>query len=200
MDIQKIENLAHEHMANRRTDPNREPGFILQHGYRTAQIALHLAEQVNAKIHKDILYAGGLLHDIGKGAEPHNETGALFVGEILKRICQGEELNQICAIVYCHNQRQQPNEYAPEIKLVQDADYLDHVGPMGSWLGIYRIGTRNETIMDALRFFHSEERAHFLALMRNGLNYDISVAIYDQRLDFEARFFQELEHVQQQGL
>ncbi len=80
MDIEKIDQIAHENMAQRRPDPNREPGFILHHGRRTAQIALRLAEQINVNMHRDILYTGALFHDVGKGTEPHNETGRVSCG------------------------------------------------------------------------------------------------------------------------
>ncbi len=115
-------------------------------------------------------------------------------------ICQVEELNRICEIVSQHNQRDKSKDYTPEIKLVQDADCLDHVGPLGPWLAFYWSGIHAETINDALRFFHSDERTRCLARMRQDLNFDISVSIFDQRVEFEARFFYEFERIHQQGL
>ena len=200
MDIKKIDQIAQESMAHRRPDKNREPGFILHHGRRTAQIALYLAEKIEVTAPRDILYTGALFHDVGKGTEPHDEFGARIVRDKLFEICQEDELNRICEIVRQHNQRGKSAVYAPEIKLVQDADYLDHVGPLGPWLAFYRSGIHAETINSVLSFVHSDERANFLALMRKGLNYDISVNIFDQRVDFEERFFDEFERVQRQGL
>jgi uncharacterized protein len=200
MDIPKIDHIAFENMAHSRPDKNREPGFILHHGRRTAQIALFLAEQININVPRDILYTGALFHDVGKGTEPHHKIGARIVQDLLSDLCSEDELNRICEIVRLHHQRGKSNIYAPEIKLVQDADYLDHVGPLGPWLAFYRSGIHAETIQSVLSFVHSDERAGFLSLMRKGLNYDISVNIFDQRVDFEERFFDEFERVQREGL
>jgi uncharacterized protein len=200
VDIAKIDQIACEHMADSRPNPDREPGFILHHCRRTALITLRMAEQINVNVHRDILYTGALFHDVGKGTEPHNETGAHLVRDLLCRICQEDELDRICEIVRLHNQRGKSNDYAPEIKVVQDADYLDHVGLLGVWIALYCHGTRAETIDDALRYFHGDERASALAYMRMGLNFDLSVRIFDQRVDDEARFFNEFERVHQQGI
>jgi uncharacterized protein len=79
MDIERINQIAYESMAHRKTHQGREPGFILYHGRRTAQIALRLAAQINGAVDRNILYTGALFHDIGKGTEPHNEAGARIV-------------------------------------------------------------------------------------------------------------------------
>jgi len=200
MHIAKIDQIACEQMAQRRPDPDREPGFILNHCRRTALIALRLAEQINLQVPRDILYAGALFHDVGKGTEPHNETGAQMARELLRDICRGDELDRICEIVRQHNQRGKSNDFTPEIKLVQDADYLDHAGPLGVWIALYYHGTHAETIEAALRYFHGDERAGALAMMRKRLNYALSVRIFDQRVDWEERFFTEFERVHQQGL
>jgi uncharacterized protein len=200
MDIAKLDQIACEHMAHRRPDPDREPGFILHHGRRSALLALRLAEQINLPVQRDILYAGALFHDVGKGTEPHNETGAQIARELLRDNCREDELDRICEIVRQHNQRGKSNDFTPEIKLVQDADYLDHDGPLGVWIALYYHSTHAETIDDALRFFHGDERARALALMRTRLNFDLSVRIFDQRVAWEDNFFIELERVHRQGL
>jgi uncharacterized protein len=187
-------------MVYLRPDPAREPGFVFYHGRRTAQIALKLAGQIDAQVDRDILYAGALFHDVGKGSNPHNEVGAHMVRDLLGGVCQPEELERICQIVREHNQRRQPNAYAPETRLVQDADLLDHVGPIGPWLTFYWNATHGETIDDALCFFHSEENAHLQESTRNALNLDISVRIFDQRIAFERQFFAALERAHTEGL
>lgn len=72
--------------------------------------------------------------------------------------------------------------------LVQDADYLDHVGPLGIWLALYYHGARAETIADALSFSRGDERAEAIARIRKSLNFDISVSILDQRVGCEENF------------
>ena len=192
--------IAYENMAHQRPDRNREPGFIFYHGRRTAHIALKLADQIEADVNRKILYIGALFHDIGKGFEPHNEVGALIVRDLLSGICELEELDRICKIVLEHNQRKKPNQYVFETRIVQDADLLDHVGPIGSWLAFYWSAIHEETIDDALRYFHSEENLRYQTRWRNALNFDISVNIFDQRLEFERKFFAELGRVHKEGL
>lgn len=200
MDLQKINQIAFENMAQRRPDPDREPGFIYHHGRRTALLALRLAEQLNIPVQRDILYAAALFHDVGKGNESHNEAGARLTRELLRGACTDDELEQICEIVRQHNQRGKSPDFSPEIKLEQDADFLDHSGALGVWLTLFYTGAHAETIDEALQFFHGEERANALAMMRRGLNYDLSVRIFDQRVALEERYFDELERVHQEGL
>ncbi len=200
MDLNKIDQIAFDNMALRHPDPDREPGFIYHHGRRTAQLALRLADQLKADVQSDILYTGALFHDVGKGDEFHNEAGAIVARDLLSGLCQDQELDRICEIVRLHNQRGKSPDYTPEIKLVQDADFLDHVGALGVWLAQYYQATHVETIDDVLRFYHGEERASAIAMMRQRLNYDLSIRIFDQRIDFENRYFLELERVHLQGL
>lgn len=88
----------------------------------------------------------------------------------------------------------------PETRLVQDADVLDHTGPMEVWLGFWWDATHEMTIDDRLQYYHSEEHSRYRTAMRNALNFDVSIGIYEQRLEFERAFFAELERVSRGGL
>lgn len=199
MDLERIERIAHENMAQRKTHEAREPGYALYHGRRTAQIALELADLTDNTIDHDLLYVGALFHDIGRGADPHNEVGARMVRDLLDGVCEPEELDAIADLVLKHCQRLHP-EYGLEVKLLQDADLLDRIGPIAVWRSFYWSATYGEKIEDALQAYHSEDRARSRSWMRNALNYPVSVHIFDERKAFEDAYYSALERVHRQGL
>ena len=204
MDMDRIVHVAHDSMAGRRTDEAREPGYVLDHGRRTASIALKLADtladsEVTAA-DRDVLHAAALFHDIGKGNDYHNLVGARIVLDLLDGLCTPEEIRRICRMVLDHPRRMKPNEYDLATRILQDADILDHVGAVGVWRKFYRKATHGETIDDALRDHRSEEHVRHQRWMRGALNLDVSVDVFDQRLELEKAFFQELAREQRGGL
>jgi uncharacterized protein len=120
--------------------------------------------------------------------------------DLLSGICQPEEVKGICEIILQHAQRERANECTVETRIVQDADLLDHVAPIGLWLAFYWIATHGERIDDLLRYLHSEESSRHLTWMRNALNFDISVDIFDQRAEHGRQFFADSGRVQREGL
>jgi uncharacterized protein len=151
-------------------------------------------------VNRDILYTAALFHDIGKGTEPHNEVGARATRDLLGDICQPEELDRICLVILRHNQKQSTDTYEPATRLVQDADVLDHIGPIEVWLGFWWDATHGMTIDDRLRYYHSQENSRRQAVMRSALNFDIWIGIYERRLKSERAFFVELDRVHRGGL
>ena len=200
MDVEKITQRAKDNMASRRSRATREPGAIFDHGRRTAQIAMKLQDRLDATVDRDILFTGALLHDIGKGREPHNEIGANIVAELFEDLCEPDELESVCEIIRDHNQRLRSGECSMAARIVQDADILDKVGPISPWLAFYWSATRDRTIDDTLAYLHSDENERYHTRMRNLLNFDVSTGIFDQRARFENEFFAEFERVQREGL
>ena len=204
MDMDRIEGIAHDSMAGRRSDVGREPGYVLDHGRRTASIALKLADTLadsqETAVDREVLHVAALFHDIGKGHEYHNQVGARMVRNLLNGLCTPGEIRRICHAILEHPQRVKPNDYGLATRILQDADILDHVGAVGVWRKFYRRATTGETIDDALRGFHSEEHARHELWMRGSLNLDVSVDVFDQRLELEKAFFQELAREQRGGL
>ncbi len=199
MDTAKITQIAHSSMAHRKTHVAREQGFIFHHGRRTAQIALGLADRLDCILNRDILYAAGLFHDIGKGEHPHSQAGMRITRELLGGILPSDELDRVCEIISCHSDRKRPNDYSLELQIVQDADVLDHVGPMNPWLSFYWSALHQLTIDDTLAYLggeHLRERA----VMRNVLNLDVSIRLFDERIEFESKFYAEFARVHRDGL
>jgi uncharacterized protein len=200
MDRNQIEQLARTHMLERKDHAAREPGWLFYHGLRTAGIAEELCRFMKMDIDRDVLFAGALFHDIGKGSEQHSVKGAEITRSLLVDHCSGEDLARICEIVQLHNQRNGSAGHSPEVRVVQDADLLDHVGPMGPWLAFYWSGTHGENIQDHLGFMTGEENARHRSRMREGLNFAASVALYDERVRWEDGFFETFRKVYFEGV
>jgi uncharacterized protein len=200
MKIEKVEQAACECMVGRQESKDREPGWLYHHGRRVARIALRLADEIGAAVDRDVMYAGALFHDVGKGAEPHNEIGATITRETLKELCTPSELEAIGDVIRNHNQRQLSDQFCDAVKIVQDADVLDHVGSIGPWLAFYWSGVHNETFDEHVHFIEGEENATTQARMKAGLNYEVSRRLFEDRLAFENRFFAEVRRVYLEGI
>jgi uncharacterized protein len=200
MDLTRVKQIAEEALAKRQGHAAREPDWLLHHGRRTARLALWLCDQVQAEVDRDTLYMGALLHDVAKGNEPHNETGAAMTSTLLADHCTQSELAEIRELIRCHSLRGQPDDLSLAAKIVQDADILDHVGAIDVWLAFYWSGAQHETVADHMRFIHGEENARYRGKMRVLLNFAVAQRLYDERIAFEDTFFAQFHRVYQQGL
>ena len=184
MDIQRIEEIAQTEMIGIRSD-TREPGWILYHGQRTGKIAVFLAKKLNCEINRDVLYTAGLFHDIGKGKGSHNEVGSHLTRHLLYGIVTSSELDKICDVILYHNQRKKSDSFSNNVKLVQDADLIDHVGLIDVWMALYWRGHHGESIHDHIAYYKGEECRKWRDYMRSHLNYDASLQIFEQRIQLE---------------
>lgn len=200
MNLKKITRIAQKAMGNRAAPPTREPGWIYHHGLRTAKIALWLNEQLLTDADPDILYVGGLFHDVGKDLEPHNQTGAAMVRQLLKKECTKQELKDIARIVRYHNQRRRTHDYPHSVTIVQDADSLDHMGAIDVWMAFYWSGVHRETFRDHMKYFQGAKNARWRKSLREGLNYDVSVQEFDRRVAHEDAFFDHFRRIYQEGI
>ncbi|MBN2257453.1 MAG: HD domain-containing protein [Anaerolineaceae bacterium] len=200
MNMEKIEQIARDCMRNRQEQQYREPGWLYHHGHRVARIALRLADELDLAVDRDVMVAGALFHDIGKGSEPHNEVGASITRKALTNACMPDELDAICDIIRSHNQRGLSDQYSDAVKIVQDADEVDHVGPIALWMSFYWSGMHNETFDDHVHFIEGAENANTQKLMRGRLNYDVSRRIFDERIAYEKQFFSEFKRIYLEGI
>ena len=184
MDIQRIEEIAQAEMIGIRSD-TREPGWILYHGQRTGKIAVFLAKKLNCEINRDVLYTAGLFHYIGKGKGSHNEMGSHLTRHLLHGIVTSSELDKICDVILYHNQRKKSDSFSDYVKLVQDADLIDHVGLIDVWMAFYWNGHHGESIHDHIAYYKGEECRKWRDYMRSHLNYDASLQIFEQRIQLE---------------
>lgn len=79
MDTKLLQEIAFKKMGKLKAHLQREPGHIYYHGLRVAKLSLNLRKMLFSETTEfdDIIYVGALFHDIGKGIEPHEETGLL---------------------------------------------------------------------------------------------------------------------------
>ncbi len=200
MDIEAVLEFADKAMSTRRSHPERETGFLADHGRRVAEIAMELCKHAAPGIPTDVVYAGALLHDLGKGHEPHHLTGMTRARKELKGICEPQEIDLICDMIENHNNRHRPNSCSVAAQIVQDSDVLDHAGPMGIWLALHYSAHHDINIDDTLEHQFSAKRQAFHAALGTALNFDISRDMLAERVQVERTFFTSLQAAQRGAL
>jgi uncharacterized protein len=197
MDLEVIREKAWQSMGTRHSHPDREPGYAFFHGQRVAKIAVQLRKLVfpDEEQYDDVLVVGSWFHDVGKGIEPHWEYGALICREILADLCPADKLEKIVEIVGSNTLRK-AREYPFYVKLVQDADILDHYGSQEIWLRFWHCAYRRESVDYALQFQRDSYMSH-VKKVRALLNFSQSAEFFDEKdqfiRDFMERFAKEAE-------
>jgi uncharacterized protein len=116
-----------------------DPVHGLGHILRVLALAERMGEELGADL--EVLQAAALLHDAsgahpGEGADrqSHEQTSALFAGEVLKK--EGWEQTRIDAVQHCiraHRFRGNESPETLEAKILFDADKLDVMGAFGAY-------------------------------------------------------------------
>ncbi len=194
MDTKLLQEIAYKKMGKVRAHLEREPGHIYYHGLRVAKLSINLRKLIFPVEFDfdDVIYAGALFHDIGKGIEPHAETGYAVVKHILQEYCESNELSNVSEIVRYHCKRVFPNDYPFWIRIVQDADILDHMGTTEIWLNFLYTAYEDRSIDRSLEWYRGDEVKRNLEKMRNMLNYNESKEIWDEKVKFVDLFVNRL--------
>ena len=192
MHVERAIDIAGDAMGSRKTQAERETGFIFHHGLRVSQLSLHLADAIDEPIEvsRDVLRIGGLFHDVGKGAPAHQDVGAKRVRELLSDVCAPEELAQVSRLVAMHNRRNTVGCSVAE-RIVQDADVLDHFGTMSVWMAFHWNAAHEDPPQEWIAYYQGEKNQQYLASARASLNFAASVEAMDRRLAIESRFLDE---------
>lgn len=199
MDLRQIDAIARQTMDGRVSHATREPGWLYYHGRRTGKLALWLADRLDYDVDRTLLYVGALFHDIGKGEPNHAERGAAIAAAHLAPHCLPDELATICELVRHHDRRGNPDATHP-VRMLQDADILDHVGPLGTWLAFYWSGARQESVEDHRSFIEGAQNQRYRSSMRAKLNYDVARDEFDRRIAYEDAFFTAFHRVYTEGV
>lgn len=189
MDFKVLEEIAFKMMGRRKAHIDREKGFIYYHGLRVSKIAFNLRKIIlkEDSSYDDIIRAACLFHDVAKGIEPHGQYGSLLIKDILKDHCSEYEINEIANLIYNHSLRKKSNDYSDYIKIVQDADMLDHFGSIEIWMNFLYHAHKDKPIFNSLEFYASQYKLE-TDKCRELLNYDISREIFDEKVSFVISF------------
>lgn len=140
MNLEYIRELAAEQMMNRRSHPSVEWGNKYYHGQRVARMVIELRKELfpDCSDQDEVLIVAAWFHDIANDrSDPtidHQEVGAVMTRSILKDVCLPDELDRICELIQYHDTRYPDNKGMSDwVKLLQDADLLDHLGIFDIW-------------------------------------------------------------------
>lgn len=188
MDFERLEALAFQAMGKRKSHLEREIGHVYYHGRRVANSVILLRKQLfpDDASHDEILRCAGLFHDVGKGIEPHARTGASLARELLVQELTAQELDEVCKIISVHDDRHPESDlHSQWVKLLQDADHLDHFGSQGLWLSFtYRAYVGQKDMMGLPAFYESEWEDS-IPRTRAHLNFERSKEIFDEKIEYE---------------
>ncbi len=202
IDRARIDQIARAQLAERRTHRGRETGYVYHHGLRVAGLCDALREAIDqpVEVHPDVLWAGGLLHDLGKGAEPHHEIGARRARELLAGVCDASDVEAVAELIAHHNARGRPGEHTVARRIVQDADLLDHFGAQYVWLNFGYGARHDRTGRESSDFYRHELDDGYFTACRSSLNFDASREQFDRRAEFVAAFFERFDLEQRGGM
>jgi len=188
MNLDKIKEIAFKQMGNRKAHANREIGFLYYHGERVANLAIALRKMISDdSSHDDAMRIAAWFHDIAKGLESHSRYSAVLAEDILKDYCEPEVLAEIVEMIKYHPHRKKENTYPDYVKIIQDADVLDHCGTIEIWLNFNYYAHEGKGIGESLDFYKNDFKLH-VAKMRELLNYEVSKRIFDDKTDFVLSF------------
>lgn len=196
MDFERLEALAEKAMGHRKSHREREIGHVYFHGKRVANSVLLLREKLfpGDSSHDETLRCAGLFHDLGKGIEPHDRTGALLARELLREELTALELEEVCGLILAHDNRRPGSDvHSPWEKLLQDADLLDHFGTQGVWLSFTYYAYMGQKGMGELPGFYETEWEEAVSRNRAALNFEISREIYDEKIEYERSVIRRLK-------
>lgn len=202
MDIKLLQEIAYKKMGKIKAHIERERGHIYYHGLRTAKLALNIRKRLLPfdLQRDDMIYTGALFHDIGKGIEPHAETGYAIVKHLLLDYLNPEEMKVVSEIVRLHCERVFPNDYPHWVRIVQDADILDHMGTTEIWMNFLYSAHQEKSIDRSIEWYESLECKKNMNFLRSLLNYDLSKEIWDEKVSFVDSFIQRLKLESEGGI
>ena len=185
MNLEAIKALSYAELGERKIYPHQEVGIKYDHCMRVAALAVNLRKMIFPEdtTHDELLLAVGYLHDIKNGEPEHAQRGADRARELLEGTdyCTPEEMEEICAIIGIHDQREPDTDrHSRYAKLQQDADIIDHKGVIELFAATLwqanNGGNFESTANSILKNPHTEGD-------RNWLNFEQSKKVYDERVE-----------------
>ena len=191
MNFSHLDDIAKKLMLDRRSHVEREIGHVYHHGKRVMNSIVELRSRItDDAFHDELLKAAALFHDCGKGIDPHDVSGPALIGEFLSGELSSAEIQEVQRLVHHHDKRGCADDDI-WIKLLQDADMLDHFGTMDVWLNFLYAAYHNEPLEEAMRYMREEYPSYCIGY-RNQLNFDESKRIFDEKAAFTRSFYDRL--------
>ncbi|HBL84385.1 MAG: hypothetical protein A2Y17_04840 [Clostridiales bacterium GWF2_38_85] len=190
MELDKIKLIAAEQMKDKRSHSWKERGNKYYHGERVAKLVITLRKLIfpDDCSHDDILTAAAWFHDIANGGNNHGTAGAELARTLFGGCCSQAEIDEICGIIAVHDDRQcDHTDLSDWVKIHQDADHLDHFGTFDIWMNFLYAVPHDETINDVSNYLVIERPLDF-SRYRDELNFEVSRAIYDDKVEFLKNF------------
>ena len=176
----------------------KEPGNKFAHGIRTAKLAERLRCEIcpnDTSVDPEILTVAAWFHDLCNGQENHEAAAAEQLPALIGSYCTTEELDAVCTLVRVHDTRlkgvglaEREAVYSPSVLLLQDADFLDHLGTYSIWVTFSEFAYQHKTPCDYAEQFINGTFDRFAAKWRPQVNYPLSLSIFEEKIAFEVEF------------
>ncbi len=190
IDFLRLDALAASLMKDRKAHAMRETGFIYWHGRRTAKCVITLRKRtISDDSHDNALRIAAMFHDVGKGIEPHAESSAALAAEFLKPLLPSSLVEEVARLICEHNNHQNPDIF---VKLLQDADVLDHFGSLEVGLA-FQYGAYSEQGMQATLAWYQKDFDAYIVRVHTRLRLPVSHEILDEKVAFTHAFVRRLE-------
>lgn len=194
MDYEALDHLAARLMAKRKPHAQRERGSIYFHGQRVSGGVIQLRKLVTSdNSHDPYLRVAGLFHDVGKGMEPHAHIGAVLMKDLLRPYMAPDEVDEVVRLIDVHDDRKPDSDkHDLPVRLLQDADLLDHFGTQEIWMCFSYYATHERGVSEALDFYRNDYKKS-VNRQRKLLNFEESRRIFEEKYRFQRDFIKRLK-------
>lgn len=194
MDYEALDHLAARLMAKRKPHAQRERGSIYFHGQRVSRGVIQLRKLVTSdNSHDPYLRVAGLFHDVGKGMEPHAHIGAVLMKDLLRPYMAPDEVDEVARLIDVHDDRKPDSDkHDLPVRLLQDADLLDHFGTQEIWMCFSYYATHERGVSEALDFYRNDYKKS-VNRQRKLLNFEESRRIFEEKYRFQRDFIKRLK-------
>lgn len=196
--LDELRAICETQLAAKSSHTWKEPGNKFCHGIRTAKVAERLRTAIcpdDTSVNPDVLTVAAWFHDLRNGQEDHENAGADALPALIGHLITEEELTAVCDLIRLHDHRlrdvtidERLSVYSPSLLLLQDADFLDHLGTYSVWATFADFTYRQKTPYDYAAQFTDGSYDRFAARWRREINYPRSLEIFEEKINFEVEF------------
>lgn len=197
--MEELRAVAERELGQKSSHSWKEPGNKYGHGIRTAVLCEKLRREIcpdDPSVNTEILTVAAWFHDLCNGMDDHENAGADLLPSLIGHLMTEEELDAVCGLVRVHDHRtDSPDKsaYPAAVKLLQDADMLDHLGAYDVWITFAEFTFKHKTPQNYADCFQDGSFDRFEAHWRARINYPFSLTVFDEKIRFERDFAARLD-------